>query len=141
MMTRFEGDVVNSLYDTFLISWGTNLKAPLPCLSKPAPVKREFMFAHSGEKTVIKDSFQATNGSTALLSQLERQLDEDETHYSAQDNPKSSIPVNQRLNVQVHIEQTATDVESDAFHPYMLHPSHDPLPMALVNRQPHNLPG
>ncbi|EPQ30619.1 uncharacterized protein PFL1_02143 [Pseudozyma flocculosa PF-1] len=35
---RFEGDIVNSIYDHALISWGNRLQPPLPCLSIPAPV-------------------------------------------------------------------------------------------------------
>lgn len=35
--TRLEGDIVNSIYDHALISWGETLKPPLPCLGTPAP--------------------------------------------------------------------------------------------------------
>ncbi|KAK0545576.1 hypothetical protein OC846_004897 [Tilletia horrida] len=35
--TRLEGDIVNSVYDHALISWGNRLNPPLPCLSVPAP--------------------------------------------------------------------------------------------------------
>ncbi|CEH16144.1 MITOCHONDRIAL CARDIOLIPIN HYDROLASE [Ceraceosorus bombacis] len=35
--TRLEGDVVNSVYDHALISWGNALRPPLPCLGSPAP--------------------------------------------------------------------------------------------------------
>ncbi|CAO1634731.1 unnamed protein product [Parajaminaea phylloscopi] len=35
--TRLEGDIVNSIYDHALISWGNALNPPLPCLSTPAP--------------------------------------------------------------------------------------------------------
>ncbi|UZJ51719.1 hypothetical protein CBS101457_001039 [Exobasidium rhododendri] len=35
--TRLEGDIVNSVYDHALISWGNSLNPPLPCLGSPAP--------------------------------------------------------------------------------------------------------
>lgn len=35
--TRLEGDIVNSVYDHALISWGNRLNPSLPCLSSPAP--------------------------------------------------------------------------------------------------------
>lgn len=35
--TRLEGDIVNSIYDHALISWGNALNPPLPCLGTPAP--------------------------------------------------------------------------------------------------------
>ena len=46
MMCQFEGDIVNSLYDTFLISWGTPISDPpgLPCLTTPATSNRKFYF-------------------------------------------------------------------------------------------------
>lgn len=34
--TRLEGDIVNSVYDHALISWGNRLDPPLPCLGTPA---------------------------------------------------------------------------------------------------------
>ncbi|PWN26004.1 hypothetical protein BDZ90DRAFT_206467, partial [Jaminaea rosea] len=35
--TRLEGDIVNSIYDHALISWGNALQPPLPCLNTPSP--------------------------------------------------------------------------------------------------------
>ena len=133
MMSRFEGDIVNSLYDTFIISWGMKF-AHLPCISTPALAEREFGFAHDEQETVIKHSAKIGEG-------LEIQLDHDATYYSNQDHPGSSIPVNQRLNVQQHIEQTASSEEADDFHPFIFHVKHDPVPMVLVNRQPNRMPG
>ncbi len=34
---RLEGDIVNSIYDHALLSWGNVLQPPLPCLFTPAP--------------------------------------------------------------------------------------------------------
>jgi len=36
MMVQLEGPIVDSLYDTGLISWHNQLKPPLPCLDSPA---------------------------------------------------------------------------------------------------------
>jgi phosphatidylserine/phosphatidylglycerophosphate/cardiolipin synthase-like enzyme len=36
MMTHIEGDIVNSVYDTALLSWARALNPPLPCLDSPA---------------------------------------------------------------------------------------------------------
>lgn len=141
MMTRFEGDVVNSLYDTFLISWHGKLTVRLPGLDNPSPINRDFVFAHDEKETVIRGSYNHNEPSLNNLSSLQRQLRTDQTTYTNQDHPERSISVNQRLNVQQHIEQTASQEETDDFHPYMFHPKHTPVPMALVNRQPYNLPG
>lgn len=143
MMTRFEGDVVNSLYDTFVISWHTKLATPLPNIDKPTPARRDFIFGHDEHESQARESFDHNSSSNAQdnVSYLQNQLKRNQTKYSNEDHPEKSISVNKRLNVQEHIEQTATSEEANAFHPYTFHSRHSPVPMALVNRQPHNLPG
>ena len=44
MMSHFEGDIVNSFYDTFLISWWLPFQPNLVCLQDPAPVNDQFAF-------------------------------------------------------------------------------------------------
>lgn len=140
MMTRFEGAVVNSLYDTFLISWGNKLPTRLPCLATPALSRRQFAFAHDEQEAVVKTNFDnQKNGSP--LDALEIQVGRDEASYTNEDHPSTSIPVNQRLNVQQHAEQTASIDETDGFHPFIFHTRHEPVPMVLVNRQPNRFPG
>ncbi|CCG82352.1 Putative uncharacterized protein [Taphrina deformans PYCC 5710] len=107
----------------------------------PASSHRDFVFAHEGSGTVTKPSYEHESVPTSNLSALQNQLKINQQVYENQDQPAQSISVNERLNVQEHVEQTANDTETDDFHPYMFHPRHLPLPMALVNRQPHNLPG
>lgn len=36
MMAQYEGDVVDSLYDTAIITWHNAFDPPLPCLQHPA---------------------------------------------------------------------------------------------------------
>jgi hypothetical protein len=44
------------------------------------------------------------------------------------------------LNVEERVEQTDNDHDTD-FVPFYIHSPHDPVPMALVNRQPQAIPG
>ncbi|CAF0982708.1 unnamed protein product [Adineta ricciae] len=44
MMSHFEGDVVNSFYDTFLISWWVPFDPNIVCLNDPARVKIQYRF-------------------------------------------------------------------------------------------------
>jgi phosphatidylserine/phosphatidylglycerophosphate/cardiolipin synthase-like enzyme len=44
MMSHFEGDIVNSFYDTFLISWWLPFQPNLVCLNDNAPMERDFHF-------------------------------------------------------------------------------------------------
>ncbi|CAF4320903.1 unnamed protein product, partial [Rotaria sordida] len=44
MMSHFEGDIVNSFYDTFLISWWLLFKPNLVCLKDEAFINDHFQF-------------------------------------------------------------------------------------------------
>jgi len=44
MMSHFQGDIVNSFYDTFLISWWVPFELNLACLQDPAPMHGPFSF-------------------------------------------------------------------------------------------------
>jgi len=47
MMSHFEGDIVNSFYDTFLISWWLPFQPNLVCLNDNAPMERDFHFGRN----------------------------------------------------------------------------------------------
>ncbi|CAF4947150.1 unnamed protein product [Rotaria sp. Silwood1] len=44
MMSQFEGDIVNSFYDTFLISWSLPFQPNLVCLNDNVPTEQYFHF-------------------------------------------------------------------------------------------------
>lgn len=44
MMTHIEGEIVNSIYDTALLSWSRQLNPPLPSLNSPATNEHVAMF-------------------------------------------------------------------------------------------------
>ncbi|CAF1330989.1 unnamed protein product [Adineta steineri] len=44
MMVHYEGDIVNSFYDTYLISWQLPFQPNLVCLQEEAPVNQDFKF-------------------------------------------------------------------------------------------------
>lgn len=134
MMCRVEGDIVNSLYDTFWISWGRSLPNPpgLPCISTPAEPHREFYFASTHKGDPDQDQ--------KLPASLVDQLKSNEAHYYRQNSPAKSISVNNRLGVNKDAPETCSDDQSD-FTPYYFHLKCDQVPMVLVNRPPYNLPG
>jgi phosphatidylserine/phosphatidylglycerophosphate/cardiolipin synthase-like enzyme len=148
MMSQFEGDVVNSLYDAFLISWNKELEPTLPCLSTPAAANRDF---HFGDRDAYIRNQSNQDSDSATLDDTHPHGSEhadDPTHelrnqserYDKENHEKTTIPINERLNVSKKAEQTKFDNETD-FAPFYFHTPHDPVPMALVNRQPQHLPG
>ncbi|GAC94264.1 hypothetical protein PHSY_001835 [Pseudozyma hubeiensis SY62] len=81
---RLEGDIVNSIYDHALISWGNPLQPPLPCLTAPAPVAPSAAAFMSGKESTLP----------SLTVEKLKQL---------------ALNVRQRL----HDEDTATEVEKE----------------------------
>jgi len=206
MMCQFEGDIVNSLYDTFLISWGKEIPNPpgLPCLNTPATSNREFHFGnrdafvqkqsnnddglskrmdgtHISETSKVQSQSPAVGkeqtqedksnsrpfdsvppipgnkpvgehnwvGSTKPMdashpsehaSDPAHEIQAESERYDKENHMRTTIPINQRLNVEKSAEQTFHDFETD-FAPFYLHSPHKPVPMALVNRQPQAIPG
>lgn len=81
---RLEGDIVNSVYDHALISWGNRLQPPLPCLTAPAPVAPSPAAFMAGDESTLP----------SLTVEKLKQL---------------ALNVRQRL----HDEDTATEVEKE----------------------------
>ena len=148
MMCQFEGDIVNSLYETFLISWGTSLHPPLPCLNTPAEARRDFHFGNRDAYKVNRPNSEPGSDDTEdvhhSVSQhahkATRALTHESKRYAKENQARTTIPINQRLNASKPAQQTKFDHETD-FAPFYLHAAHDPVPMALVNRQPQPIPG
>jgi hypothetical protein len=146
MMCQFEGDIVNSLYDAFLISWSTELPNPpgLPCLSTPAATRRAFHFgdryAYFRKKSIgNNDEMMDTNPSEHAIDPI-HEIRKESERYAKESHANTTISINERLNVEEKAEQTANDNDTD-FIPFYLHSPHEPVPIALVNRQPQAIPG
>lgn len=59
MMSHFEGDIVNSFYDTFLISWWLPFTPNIVCLNDEAPANDDFQFGINNSRIVsIKQPLQ-----------------------------------------------------------------------------------
>ena len=57
--SRYEGDIVNAIYDMALISWGNRMDPPLPCLTKPARCDPGVKaFVPSGEAPAVSAAVQ-----------------------------------------------------------------------------------
>ena len=147
MMCQFEGDVVNSLYDTFLISWEKELPNPpgLPCLQSPASPHRDFYFgdrhAYFRKYSGRTDNERMDNSnSNGHAPDPAHELRRESIRYGEENHPNTAIPINERLNVKEKAEQTVDKHDTD-FTPFYFHSPHGPVPMAIVNRQPQAIPG
>jgi hypothetical protein len=75
MMVHVEGDIVDSLYESFLISWSTRLRPPLPCVSTPATTiePREYLFS---DKNPYLERIEITKAAKAARALLRDQNEE-----------------------------------------------------------------
>jgi phosphatidylserine/phosphatidylglycerophosphate/cardiolipin synthase-like enzyme len=56
MMTHIEGEIVNSIYDTALLSWAKQLYPPLPSLDSPATKEHLVMFRDPAFKELFDEN-------------------------------------------------------------------------------------
>jgi phosphatidylserine/phosphatidylglycerophosphate/cardiolipin synthase-like enzyme len=152
MMAHFEGDIVNSLYDTFIISWWIPFQPDLICLNDERSSENDFEFGMNYSKIVpFKESLEAAVA--RARSRLQRHLDNEEAeiYFNEPLLSSSESPLTHHLNLAcepVHKAATDKNLSNDDlqkraqdFKPYIYHEPHQPFPIALVNRAPHGTPG
>ncbi|EFW14872.1 phospholipase D [Coccidioides posadasii str. Silveira] len=160
MMVRFEGPIVDSFYDMALISWSVALNPPLPLIDTPAasmvPPSYPFLFTNHGRN----DSVWSSQGDPTTIyaekpeDKLLPEHTPDEPHYDADivaetaritasltPRPEETRRdcVTRHLNIVSRPDITGDAPEwdeDDHMTPYILHPPHEPFPMAMVNREP-----
>ena len=167
MMAHVEGPIVDSLYDTLLISWHKALEPALPAIGTPA--------AFGGLPTFNQQSFQGLFDSNGNMHTPEtgearslQQVAEDgkrvhlplhyggDPHYdpdiagevtrmqsvmTPRDGETSVDVVTRHLNLATHQKDrkpTAPQyAPGEEMTPYVPHTVHEPFPIALVNRKPY----
>jgi hypothetical protein len=152
MMSHFEGDIVNSFYDTFIISWWLPFQPNLVCLNDELSSEDdEFQFGIDYSRIVpFKETLE--NAVARARLRLQHHLDIEQTEvYFQEPSLSSESPLTRHLNQSAksaHSTQPDKNLSndhlkklSDDFTPFIFHQSHQPFPIALVNRLPHGAPG
>jgi len=143
MMIHYEGDVVNSFYDIFLISWQIPFNPRLVCLQEESLASRDFHFFTKNALVLEDDNAQ----STAVLAKTTTEIVSNLTGLQA--TPHLQSPLTARLNQFARSDSTADsnlnfqqlqNLSAD-FSPYIFHTAHQPFPIAFVNRTAHGKPG
>ncbi|KKK19065.1 hypothetical protein ARAM_006082 [Aspergillus rambellii] len=145
MMVRVEGPIVDSLYDTALISWGKALEPPFPMLNSPAAMASppgvvtqasnigdgvgdgEILLEHTTEDPHYDDSIRSE---TRRMNNL----------LSPRQGESPTQAVTRHLNTTIQPSTTGDAPDEDQqnrMQPYVVLPPHEPFPMALVNREPY----
>ncbi|THX14416.1 hypothetical protein D6D17_03261 [Aureobasidium pullulans] len=167
MMCHVEGPIVDSLYDTFLISWHNELDPPLPSRNSPA--------AQGGLPTFEQASFQGLfdpngnlnvpeYGNSRSLQEVAEAGKRTELPLHAPGDPHYDVDIAgevtrmqsvmsprngetgpavaaRHLNRGRHLDLKPTIegnyAPGEEMTPYIPHRVHDLVPMALVNRKPY----
>jgi len=153
-MTHIEGPIVDSVWETFLVSWHNKIEPPLPCRSMPASATRP--------PTYDEESFQSlfeSDGQFRLPEKpIEKNLPEHmphEPHYddsiadeidrmrsvlTPQASERYNDAVARHLNkpTGLSIKATAPEEPNDLhFFPFIPVPNIQPVPMAMASRKPY----
>jgi hypothetical protein len=103
MMSHYEGDIVNSFYDTFLISWWLPFQPNLVCLNDNAMMEQDFHFGSDSSsitsvKEPVGDTKAAARSRFKHLELEKTEIDLDEPELSSSDNENSSPVKDKQYN-------------------------------------------
>lgn len=156
MMTHVEGPIVDSIYDTALITWNNNLKPPLP--SRDAPATEGGLPTHDQEPHYVdrgpgRDQEEIAAEGDAQEGLLEHTPDDPhydsdvagetirmQSCYSIKPDETRLQATNCQLNLAVHkpISPTGPEIpDGEEMTPYISTATTNPVPIALVSRPPY----
>lgn len=159
MMTHLEGPIVDSIYDTALVTWGNELRPPLPSANTPAAAGG--VRADQQQEPLFMDRGEAREQHEVVLDGQAAQLPEhmpDDPHYdddlageiTRMQSAYSSKPSESRLqatNRQLNLAckkpagPTAPEIAGgDEFTPYIPISTPTSFPIAVVSRPPYGAP-
>lgn len=163
MMQHLEGPIVDSLYDTFIISWNKQFEPALPMVGSPAAQRP--IPSHEASNRITEGSEAAALGSSK--GEILQESTSSDPHYDV-----NLVEEARRVNSQLHARENETVREATTRHlnkrtlddtqglqqnkihangpelteenrmtPYVVLPTHEPVAMAMVSREPNGSPG
>ena len=160
MMTQLEGPIVDSIYDTALITWGNTFHTSLPSSNAPA-TEGGLTTSHQGNEPLFMDREAAreqhqvvVDGQAAQLPEhmpgdphydpdLTSEITRMQSAYSPKPNESRLQATNRQLNLPCPKPSSPTGPEiadGDEFTPYIPISTPSPFPIALVSRPPFGAP-
>lgn len=154
MTTHLEGPIVDSIWDTFLVSWHNDLVTPLPtrqidARSQPLPISADHAFAaiklddaghvENRSDALPSDVLEHNAGSAQYDASVGEEMVRMQTTLRGKDGTTSAAAVAQHLSstTQSHF---SSGLEPDAlvkFLPFIAMHQYKLVPMAMVSRKPY----
>ncbi|EMC96773.1 hypothetical protein BAUCODRAFT_34168 [Baudoinia panamericana UAMH 10762] len=157
MMSHVEGPIVDSIWDTFIVSWHNKFEPPLPCrnetaTAKPPPTFREDSFMHLfepdgsfrlPEKPLDAELPEHDPGHPHYDDSIAGQIDRMRSVLRPQQGESHADAVARHLNKPTKLDLKATAPARDPnlhFFPFIPCPPTDAVPIAMANRKPYGPP-
>ena len=158
MMIHVEGPIVDSIYDTALITWNNHLNPPLPSHSTPAtegglptseqepvylargPSREQHEIAAEGQKVSLPEHMP---GDPHWDANIDEEITRMQSCYSKKPNETHLQAANRQLNLACKnkIPPSGPEIpEGEEMTPYISSMTPAPIPMALVSRPPYGPP-
>ncbi|WPH02513.1 Hypothetical protein R9X50_00537800 [Acrodontium crateriforme] len=154
MMTHLEGPIVDSLWETFMLSWHKPLNPPSPCRNIPAgsappPTYQEETFKHlfqadgsfrQPEKPILANLPEHMPNDPHYDDTIASEIDRMRSVLSPQDSESHADAVARHLNkpTNLSVKATAPAREPDLhFFPFIPIPQKNAVPMAMCSRKPY----
>jgi phosphatidylserine/phosphatidylglycerophosphate/cardiolipin synthase-like enzyme len=160
MMIHVEGPVVDSIYDTALITWNNHFNPPLPSLSSPAteggiptknqeptylsrpPAREQHEIAASGQAVRLPELMPGEPHYDATINE---EITRMQFAYSQKPSESHLEAANRQLNLAVKdsnkIPPAGPEIpEGQEMTPYISSMTSAPVPMVLVSRPPYGPP-
>ncbi|KAJ5776625.1 uncharacterized protein N7511_001636 [Penicillium nucicola] len=139
MLSHIEGPIVDGFYDAALLSWGKALEPALPLLNSPAaaaPIPchetrtSNDLPTEKGVQHLAEHSVKSEHYDVDLEHEAARV--NDSALPREKETPTQAIPLSNQTRQEMHQIPTKTPYSP----PYKISPHHEPVAMALVNREP-----
>ena len=146
MMSHYEGNIVNSFYDTFIISWWLPFQPNLVCLNDELSIENQFQFGINYSDIVpFKEPLQNAIARARLRLKNHLEIKQSEI-YLHEESPLTrhlnrSADSAQETEPDENLSNDELEKLTEDFTPFIFHQPHQPFPIALVNRLPHGTPG
>ncbi|KAJ5169265.1 uncharacterized protein N7482_004859 [Penicillium canariense] len=147
MLTHIEGPIVDSFYDAALLSWGNPLDPPFPLLksaARNAPIpcqEPEGAGLSLNKETDILAEHTTTSPCYDINLEQEAQRINGRIYSSGEGSRTGGVTRHLNTTIQPDTIGDSPEIDQDIeMTPYMTLPEHEPVAMALVNREPYGEP-
>ena len=160
MMTQVEGPIVDSIYDTALITWGNAFSPPLPSSQAPAtegglnPLRQPKEPLYTDRAGAREQDQVVADGQTVQLEELmpgkplydpdqASEITRMQSAYSTKSGESHLQAINRQLNLPCAKDFSPSGPEipeGEEFTPYIPISAESPSPIALVSRPPYGQP-